>query len=139
MAACSARTRRLEFRDPPEFPPPPSLKSHRQLPPRNDAQDSSYNRHPRALERDCTTQIVQSLPNHRAFLCLLAKPVPRRRYCQTIGVMLRDLSRYATYQDLMHRTNNCASLLALHWLTRPNYGKPWLEIDLPDRPEPPHT
>src|ERR1700692_3564959 len=41
-AECSARTRRLEFRDPPESPPPPSLKSHRQLPRRNDAQDSSY-------------------------------------------------------------------------------------------------
>src|SRR5260370_16285770 len=45
-AACSARTRRLEFRNPPEFPPPPSLKSHRQLPPRNDAQDSSCICHP---------------------------------------------------------------------------------------------
>ncbi len=33
----------------------------------------------------------------------------------------------------MHRTNNCASVFALHWLTRPNYGKPWLE-DLPPDP-----
>src|SRR4029077_16729513 len=45
-AACSARTRRLQFRDPPESPPPPSLKSHRQLPPRNAARDSSYICHP---------------------------------------------------------------------------------------------
>jgi len=39
----------------------------------------------------------------------------------------------------MRRTNYCASLSALHWLTRPNYGKPWLEHRPPGRPEPPHT
>jgi hypothetical protein len=34
---------------------------------------------PRALERDCTTQVVQSILNHRAFLGLFAKRVPGRR------------------------------------------------------------
>jgi len=34
----------------------------------------------------------------------------------------------------MHRTNNCASLFALHWLTRLNYGKPWLEDRSPADP-----
>ena len=37
-------------------------------------------------------------------------------------------------QDLMHRTNNCTSLLAFHWLTRPNYGKAWLEDRSPADP-----
>jgi hypothetical protein len=34
----------------------------------------------------------------------------------------------------LHLTNNCASLSALHWLTRPNYGQGWLKIDLPADP-----
>jgi len=50
----------------------------------------------------------------------------------------RDNVRFVG-QDLMHRTNNCASVFALHWLTRPNYGKPWLEDRSPGRPEPPYT
>src|ERR1700736_3975536 len=31
----------------------------------------------------------------------------------------------------MHRTNNCASLFALHWLTRPNSASLGSKIDLP--------
>jgi hypothetical protein len=31
----------------------------------------------------------------------------------------------------MHLTNNCARLFALHCLTLPNYGKPWLEDRFP--------
>ena len=56
-----------------------------------------------------------------------------------IGEVNFLVSDYAIYQDLMHRTNICASLFALHWLTRTNYGKPWLEDRSNGRPEPPHT
>src|SRR6202171_1629481 len=34
----------------------------------------------------------------------------------------------------MHCTNNCASLLALHWLTRPDYSSRGSKIDLPADP-----
>ena len=34
----------------------------------------------------------------------------------------------------MQQTHNCASLFALHWLTRPNYGKARSKIDLPADP-----
>lgn len=39
----------------------------------------------------------------------------------------------------MRRANNYASLLILHRLARPNYGKPGSLSDLPADLEPPHT
>ncbi|MGA8408428.1 MAG: hypothetical protein WB680_14715, partial [Candidatus Acidiferrales bacterium] len=52
---------------------------------------------------------------------------------------LLEISDYALHHDLMRRTNNYASLLALHSLMRPNYGKPGSPSDLPADLEPPQT
>ena len=37
-------------------------------------------------------------------------------------------------QDLMHRIKTYASLFAIHCLTEPNYGIPWLKDRSPRRP-----
>ncbi len=54
-------------------------------------------------------------------------PCLRDRLSVHVVMADRNFVGNPTYQDLMRRTNNCASLFALHWLTRPNYGNPWLE------------
>src|SRR2546430_7794355 len=85
MAACSARRRRLEFRDPPESPPPPSLKSHRQLPPRNDAQDSSCISTPRLGARlyNRSEEHTSELQSQSNLVCRLLLEKKTTQHSQT--------------------------------------------------------